>query len=126
MAYESRLFIVERKKFTNWNPRLGKDVDWVHGEYIADIKMSAMRNEEFYALFDKEIDYKLFIDNNEIDTDKDRYGEHLKYAKIGAVVAWLEEELTRSNYRRLQPLLGLLRGFDEREWNELQVVHYGY
>ena len=126
MAYESRLFIVNRRESTNWNPLLGKDVDWVYGENIADIKMSAMRNEEFYALFDKEIDYKLFIDNNEIDTDKDKYGEHLKYAKISTVVAWLEEELTKSNYRRLQPLLGLLRGFDERKWDELQVVHYGY
>ena len=123
MAYESRLFIVNRIKYTNW---MGKDIDWVYGEKIADIKMSSMQNEEFYALFDKEIDYKLFIDNNEIDTDKDKYDEHLKYAKIGTVVAWLEEELTRSNYRRLQPLLGLLRGFDEREWDELQVVHYGY
>lgn len=126
MAYESRLFVVNRKKYTLWSPLLRKDIYWVYGEKIADIKMRAMRNEEFYALFDKEIDYKLFIDNNEIDTDKDEYGEHLKYAKISAVVAWLEEELTRSNYRRLQPLLGLLRGFDEREWDELQVVHYGY
>ena len=126
MAYESRIFIVNRKKRTVWNPLLGKDVDWVYGENIADIKMSAMHNEEFYALFDKEIDYKLFIDNPDKDTDEDYYGEHLKYASVDTVVRWLEKEITHNEYRRLPVLLGLLKGFDQKRWDELQVVHYGY
>lgn len=122
MAYESRVFIVNRRAFKYPNGN-----GWVWGENIADVKMSAMGYDSgFKELFTQEIDYKLFIDNSNKDTNKDRYGEHLKYTSVDTVVRWLEKEITRSDYRRLPVLLGLLKGLDPKQWDELQVVHYGY
>ena len=77
---------------------------------------------EFEAIFNKEIDYKLFIDSVDID----RHGEHLKYAPINKVIEWVEQKIKKIDYRRLKPLLGLLKGFDQSKWDELQVIHYGY
>lgn len=121
MGYESRLFItnVHRRKETN------ESSAWIYAEKIADIRMSCMENS-FVCLFNKDIDYKLFIDNDEEDTDTDKYGKHMKSASIPEIMTWLEEAMKRDNYRRLAPLYGLLSGFNLGQWDCLEVVHYGY
>lgn len=57
---------------------------------------------------------------------EDCYGDVPKYAPIENVVSWLEEEMTKSDYRRLAVLYALLKGFHKELWGELVVVHYGY
>ena len=80
MAYESRLFIVNRRESTNWNPLLGKDVGWVYGENIADIKMSAMRNEEFYAdTKPTEFLNRVYYGHDEGDGDKSEFCPNRNY-----------------------------------------------
>ena len=121
MGYESRIFVMERKEntFPNGNK-------YVCAEKIAMVNMCQMRYDSgFYKLFTKPIDYKIFIDG-ETETDVDCYGEHLNYAPVDRVIEWLEREIAEYKYRRLSPLLGLLKGFDQSEWAELQAVHYGY
>lgn len=117
MGYESRVIVVNVNRHENY----------IYGEKIADIKMSKMG--DFKKIFTKPIDYKLFITNEDEDTDKDCYGDRLCSADIKTVVEWLETVPKNEgwdDYRRIKPLIGLLNGFNEDNWNELQVVHYGY
>ena len=64
---------------------------------------------------------------------KDCYGDPLKEATLAEVIACLENLNEKDKtYRRVSPLLGMLRGFHEteREWDEdgdgLVVLHYGH
>ena len=122
MGYESRIFIIDRNERTT--PKGDK---WVYGEKIAMVDMCKMGYDSgFHELFTEPIDYKIFIDG-ETETDTDCYGEHLKSATVQTVIEWLEKEISVADYyRRMRPLLGLLEGFNESDWSELQVVHYGY
>lgn len=117
MGYESRIFIVNRNEIRN---------DYVYGDKIADIKMSKMYSE-FVDLFDKKIDYELYIDNGDESTKIDKYGDVMTYTSCEIVIDYLEELVANGeNYRRIGLLLGLLKGIDESQWDEIQVVHYGY
>lgn len=126
MGYESRIFIVNRSEvddFYSENPI-------IYAEKIADMKLGRMYNG-FIELFKNPIDYTLYIDNENKDTDIDKYGKHLKYTTISEIITYLEnltdsEEYKNNPYRRIKPFYNLIKGFDENEWNELQIVHFGY
>lgn len=124
MAYESKIIIVDRR--VNKNSK--GEIIYLYGEKLADMMMGCMGyNNGWKELFQTPIDYTLYIENEDKATNNDKYGEHLKYTTISNVIEWLEKEIARGNdYRRLKPLLGLLKGFDEQEWTELQIIHYGY
>lgn len=121
MSYESRIFVVNRNENTN-----SDGTSWIYAEKIADIKMGAMY-QGFISLFDKEIDYELYIDSGEEPTSTDMYGRKMKYTNIKTVIDFLEKLIADGeDYRRLFLLLGLLKGINENQWNEIQIVHYGY
>lgn len=121
MGYESRVFVVNRNEIERVN-----NTNYVYAEEIADIKMSCMPNE-FINLFDKKIDYELFIDNGDESTQIDKYGDIMTYTDCETIINYLEELIkSGDNYRRLTLLLGLLKGINEEQWNNIQVVHYGY
>lgn len=121
MGYESRVFVVNRNSFEN-----NDGTNYVYGEKIADIKMAVMY-DGFTDLFDKEVDYELYIDNENESTQTDKYGKIMKYTDCNTVVGYLEKLIDGgADYRRLSILLGLLKGIDENQWEEIQVVHYGY
>lgn len=118
MGYESRVFVINVNRHND---------DWIYGEKIADIRMSKMGN--FRDIFKQPIDYKIYVDSGDIDVDEDCYGDHLCYTDIDTVVEWLETVPKNEgwdDYRRIKPLIGLLKGFNKEEWKELQVVHYEY
>lgn len=120
MAYESRIFIVDRKE-TEF-----KDEIYVYPEQIADIKMACMA-DGFTALFDKKIDYELYVDNGDESTQTDKYGNIMTYTDCKTVIDYLEKLIADGDdYRRLPVLLGLLKGINEEQWENIQVVHYGY
>lgn len=127
--YEHRLYIVNRR--VNKMPN-GKT--FIHSQVIAMYECAGMPYD-FYGLFKagNEIDFSLYevgcdADRNEciVETMTDCYGEHCKMVKPGLVVKYLENAMKRENYRRFKPLLGLLNGFDESEWDDLEVVNYGH
>ena len=121
MGYESRVFVVNRNEIKHNDGNT-----YVCAEKIADIKMSCM-GYGFTDLFDKKVDYELFIDNEDEATQKDKYGNVMTYTDCKTVIDHLEKLIADGeNYRRLTVLLGLLRGFNEEQWNDIQVVHYGY
>ena len=121
MGYESRVFIVNRVEFTNL-----RNETHVWGEKIAEIDMSKMYRG-FPDLFTKEIDYELYIDSAEESRREDCYGDIMTYTDCKTVIDYLEELIANGeNYRRLTLLLGLLKGIDESQWDNIQVVHFGY
>ena len=136
--YEHRLFIVNRQELNP--PRIEGRSGFIFGSVIAVYNCSRMPMSFFDLFADaKEIDFTLFVNQGDawVETKEDCYGEHCKMVKLPDVIAYLEN-LTNSEewgtYRRLAPLLGLLKGFDESQWEEatqrgndsLWVVHYGY
>lgn len=121
MGYESRVFVVNRNEINR-----GIDAPYVFAEKIADIKMACMGNG-FSELFKKKVDYELYIDSCDESTQTDMYGEVMTYADCKTVINYLEKLIADGeNYRRLSLLLGILKGIDESQWDEIQIVHYGY
>lgn len=114
MSYKSKLLIVNKTGSVS-----------EYGEIIAQIDMSAIGDARFYSLFKIPVTCELY-NSDGFASKFDTHGEELKYAPISTVKNWVEQEAVKNSYRRLKPLLGLLKGFDESEWDELQVVHYGY
>lgn len=121
MGYESRVLIVNRCEIETKD---GKSYVW--GEKIADIKMCKMY-DGFTNLFDKKIDYGLYIDNADETTQTDKYGDVMTYTDCKTVIEYLQNLIDEGeDYRRLTILLGLLNGINEAQWDDIQVVHYGY
>ena len=117
MGYESRVFVVDVHRRTNF----------IYAEKVASMNLCKMgSNNGWLELFSKEIDYTLFMDDGNTEFDTDRYGDHMKSCSIEKVIAWLENEMQHNSYRRLSILYGLLKGFKQDEWENLEVVHYGY
>ena len=123
MGYESRIFVVNRSEHEGYGENAKP---YVYAEKIADIKMSKMY-DGFTPLFNEEVDYELYIDNENESTNTDKYGAVMTYTDCKTVIGYLENLIAKGeNYRRLSMLLGLLKGIDESQWNEIQIVHYGY
>ena len=121
MSYESRIFIVNRSEFENRD-----GTSYVYADKIADIKMSSMY-QGFTDLFDKEVDYELYIDNDDESTSTDMYGDKMKYTDVQTVIDYLEKLIdSGETHERIPLLLGMLKGIDTSQWNKIQIVHYGY
>lgn len=115
MSYESRLYIV------NVN-----DNDCGHAECIAMVNMSCMEIG-FRNLFRLPVSFEMWAMDSCYDEqiNIDKYGDEVMAAEISDVISYLKKSMY-SPYRRIRPLLGLLEGFDQYQWDHLLVVHYGY
>ncbi len=133
MGYESRVYIIRRSEIE----KTDHTEPWVWGEVIARYDLSKMGDAlEFFGAFRKEIDYTLYLpycdeygDERVVETQMDCYGEHMKSANINEVITALENIEARDHYRRLPPLIAMLKAFaaEQDEWNsKLEVVHYGH
>lgn len=125
MGYESKVYVCERNEHKDSR---NNNVLWVYNEVIAAVDMCKMGyNNGWRELFNKELtgDF-LGMDNGDETITEDLYGEALKYTEIDKVITWLENEMQKSDYRRLAVLYNMLRGFDINHWGNLIVVHYGY
>ena len=125
MGYESRVIIVNVIRRAETDCRGKHYPAFVFAEEIASIKMSCM-DGNFTSLFDKDIDYAINKPGTDKQTMVDCYGECIKSGDIHKIIQWLEDKVKEENYRRLKPLLGLLKGFDVAQWDSLEVLHYGY
>ena len=138
MGYESKLYIVDRNEYENFKGTAKN----VYGDVIATYDLSKMGDGDFYALFTKDIDFDLtdnYLYDSKVSAEKgedyytmvednrDCYGDLCKYAEIDDVIAYLENYMTTKDYyRRVAPLLALLKGLNKEDWTNLVVVHYGY
>lgn len=112
MGYESRLYILDKKKQVCFE------------EVIASFNLSCVENPTFYQLFSTPISSNICVNGEIVTTDS--YNDPIKWARIDEVVNWLETEGRKMDYRRIEPLIALLKGFNPDEWDELRVAHYGY
>ena len=112
MAYECKLYIVEKRRDSNY------------ASTIATFDLgSAMDNFGFFEPFKYEVDFEFFGDDGNEPIRKDMYGK-LSYAYLEDVIAVLkpyykEQKKLYGKYRfcrRLTPLYGLLKGFYNRQW----------
>ena len=118
MGYDSRIFVVKR----------AKNEKREYGQIIAMFDCGVMGQKSWYELFNNPVKYDVYIKSGDIPTRKDCYGDKLQEAPINSVIDWLEKEIEHENYyRRLPPLLALLKGFNVNDWqNELYIIHYGH
>lgn len=118
MGYESKLYVIQKYDCVKQN-------DKIFAEVIAMFDLCKVNDIDFskYPATDC---YIYDVDGNTKITE-DMYGEPLKELTISDAIIEIERAMTKGQYRRWNPILGLLKGFNEDEWdNGLSVLHYGY
>lgn len=119
MGYESRIYVVNKSKY----PIVidGRK----YAETIASFDACVYPN--LSSAFEKKTDCYIIADDGNTIVSKDKYGDELTEAPLSDVIRFLEDEVQRGEtYRRIKPLLGLLKGFDMEQWDNLVCLHYGY
>ena len=117
MGYESKIIIISGDKG--------------YHSIIAEYDLSCM-NYDFIDnienLFPNELNGYIFVDDKE--TDQDYYGKKIRYTtNLRQLANYLEESNEKEPYRRIMPLVALLRGFNKDHWSkceELKVAHFGH
>ena len=116
MSYESRLYVVEKSS-------IGENMKWA--EVVATINMSSM-GQDFFTEINKYAPTDCYFYNNEGEVTEDMYGDPLTEVPITDMIEILGKISVDNDYRRLSPMIGLLKGFDLSQWNNLVVLHFGY
>lgn len=125
MGYESKVYIVN--VFSHNDVLLDGTIRKGYGEIVAMVDMCKMGyNNGWKELFTKPIDYEIYAENGDESTGEDKYGDSIKSGDLTKIIAWLEYQIKIDDYRRLKPLLAILKAFDPDEWKDLQILHYGY
>lgn len=134
MSYEHKLIIARRSEL------MGAHGNDVYGEQIAVYNCSRMP-ASFYSLFRDHgapVDFDLYIRDGDEPSRLDNYGEHCRMIDPAAVLDYLEALQSIGDewgtYRRIAPIIGLLRGFLREQWEDatpehterLVIVNYGY
>lgn len=122
MGYESRLYVVEksRSKYTV----KGKELLWAEKIAMFDLcKVYAVSDKMCKA---KDTDCFIYADDGDTEIVDDCYGDALTEMTIKEAVQILEEAAAKDDYRRYAPCIALLKGFDESQWRNLAVLHYGH
>ena len=119
MGCESRIYVVQKSK-------LSLDGDgkcW--GEIVAMV--NACKFPGLPEVFKQKTDCFIYADDDDTRIVEDQYGNELTEAPLSDVIKFLENEVQLGEtYRRIKPLLGLLKSFDESQWGNLVCLHYGY
>lgn len=116
MGYESRIYVVEKSL-------LSPDDD---GKRFAEVlaMFNACKFPGLPEVFNQKTDCYIFADDGNTRIVKDRYGDELTEAPLSDVIKFLENEVQRGEtYRRIKPLLALLKGFDMEQWDNLVCLH---
>ena len=124
MGYESKLYVVEKSMYD-----FSSDNGMKYCEVIAMFDLC-----KFYPLSRHIKKYPatecyFYADDGDTRVLEDKYGDPLREIPIEDVITILEEDLINgSDYRRISPLLVMLKDFQNHSdrWNELVVLHYGY
>ena len=121
MGYEMKLYVVKKGHLI-----LNEEKTHYWCEIIA--MFDYRKDPDLADWFDKNgKDTDQFITINDKDITRDCYGTPLKEVSLPDMISFLEAN--PSDYRRYQPFLNLLKGFNESEWddgNGLAVLRYGY
>lgn len=124
MGYESKIYIVEKTKYS-WDEENGMK----YARVLAMFDVS-----KFYELSDwfrnkPDTKHYFYADDGDTQIIEDSYGDTLKEASVKEVIDRLERIVENGNdYRRIFPLLATLKVFEEQSihWGNIAVLHYGY
>lgn len=120
MGYESKLYVVNKTTSKNF-----ADTHF-YAQKLAMYDLSKTGEETIFKQFPA-TDCYIYADDGNTEVLKDRYGEPLREIPINATIKLLEDLETKyPGYRRWSPCIALLRGFDQTQWDNLVVLHYGY
>lgn len=129
MGYESRLYVVDKySKCIALEEINGKE--YRHSDLIARFDLSCVGDEcnELWS-GGKETDcivYDCKPDGNRGYITQDCYGKPLKEHKVKDVMRILMKGEAADHYRRFSAPIAYLMAIDEKEWNDIVVLHYGY
>ena len=119
MGYKSKIYVVEKSRLYLG----GNGKRWA--EVVA--VFNACKFPKLPGVFKAKTDCYIYASDGNTRIFEDDYGDELTEAPLSDVIKFLEEEVQRGEtYRRIKPLLGLLKGFDENQWEKLVCLHYGY
>jgi hypothetical protein len=120
MGYESRLYVIN--KSTLAEDINGKKMYWA--EVVATFNLCVAGTVIEMCEYPETDAY--FCDGNILVTE-DKYGEPLKEVPVKDAIEIISKAAKQEHYRRFEPCLNLLKGFDLSEWGgNLAVLHYGY
>lgn len=116
MGYETKLIVVNRYVFG----------DYIWAEIIATFDLCKLPwSFNHHDVFKEPIDFDLYLDEGTVIRE-DSYGDLCCMANIDDVIDAINKLAEKENYRRYKPCLELLRGFDQSQWGDLRVVHWGH
>lgn len=121
MGYESRLYVVEKSRCSK-ELIDKKEMNW--GEVVAVFNLCVVPDVSYRMRDYKPTDCFIYDNNEKLLEDK--YGESLKEIPLADAIQILEEAAKEEGYRRWNPCIQMLKGFNSNEWNNLVVLHYGY
>lgn len=120
MGYESRIYVAE--KCDDFISESGR----VFARVITSFDLSCVGNDVL-SVIDKSPETDAFIflgEHDEVFTDA--YGKVMKEIAVPTLLETLEKAEANEHYRRYTPLIGMLKGFDLNEWDNLVCLHFGY
>lgn len=128
MSYESKILIVDVHREKNPHSKNYGKVYYV--ENIATFDMSCMGYENGWReLFSNPIDYEVYVTSEDKSTKIDKYGEKIKSGNFDKIINWLDTHNNtglHNSSKRITPLVEMLKGFNKNEWDDLQIIHFGY
>ena len=93
---------------------------------IASFDMSKIGASSWLSRY-PETEYYIYADDGNTEIVEDAYGEPLREIPIDELIDILENDPEMQGYRRVEPFLALLKGFDQSKFdNNLVVLHYGH
>lgn len=123
MGYESKFYIVNK---TTQKSIIDGDRYWA--EVIAMFDLCKV-----YAVSDiirnnyKATDAYIYSDDGNTEIVEDNYGSPMIEVPIDDMIQIMEKVITSEDYyRRYNPFLQMLKGFNKSDWGNLVVLHYGY
>ena len=121
MGYESRFYVVNKTT----QKSLDRKKYWA--EVIAMFDLCKVpRVYERICEYPK-TDVYIYADDRNTEINEDAYGADMIEIPIADMVDIMDKVIHNEDYyRRYYPFLGLLKGFNPNEWNDLVVLHYGY
>ena len=116
MGYESKLYVVDKHDW-KWC-----EEKW--GEVIASFDLCRVPiNFAHYPA----TDCYIFSDDGDTKITEDKYGSPLREIPMNELINMIENVIKETDYyRRYQPCLSLLKGFNPKDWENLIVLHYGH
>lgn len=120
MGYESKFYIVEKSDLHI--DENGKK--WAMN--IASFDMCKIGASSWLSKY-PETEYYIYADDGNTEIVEDCYGDSLREIPINDLIDIIENDPKIKGYRRAEPFLALLKGFDQSKFNNnLVVLHYGH